>query len=108
MGTSCGRSDGEHTNQATEIPRACAFFPRLSPRADYYNRLECGRWFRLVCAAMRSPIYLLTMAGKLSSQVVAGALHEIFVPRPFLSLLQGPESCHRQFWGVTPFRRDIA
>jgi len=108
MSTSCGRSDGEHTNQATEIPRACAFLPRLSPRTDYYNRLEYSRWFRLLCAAMRSPSYLWSMAVELASQVVTGALHEIFAPRPFLSLLQGPESCHKQFWGVTPFRRGIA
>ena len=108
MGTSCGRSDGEQTNQATEIPRACAYLPRLSPHTDYYNRLECSRWFRLLYAATRSPISLLSMAVKLSSQIVAGALHEIFAPRPFLSLLQGPESCHKRFWGVTPFRRGIA
>jgi hypothetical protein len=108
MGTSCGRSDGEHTNQATEIPWAYAFLPRLSPRTDYYNRLECSRWFRLVYAAKRSPIYLLSMAVKLSSEVVAGALDEIFAPRPFLSLLQGPESCPKPFWGVTAFRRGIA
>jgi hypothetical protein len=108
MGTSCGRSDGEHTNQATEIPRAYAFFPRLSLRTDYYNRLECSRSFRFLYAAMRSLIYFSSMAVKRSSRVVAGALHEIFAPRPFLSLLQGPESCHKQFWGVTPFRRGIA
>jgi hypothetical protein len=108
MGTSCGRSDGEQTNQATEIPRAYAFLPRLSPRTDHYNRLECSRWFRLVYAAMRSPSYLLSMAVRRPSRVVTGALHEIFAPRPFLSLLQGPESCHKQFWGVTPFRRGIA
>ena len=108
MGTSCGRSDNEQTNQATEIPRARAYLPRLSPRTDYYKRLEYNCWFRLVYAAMRSPSYLLSMAVMLSSQFVAGALHEIFAPRPFLSLLQGPESCHRQFWGVTPFRRGIA
>jgi hypothetical protein len=108
MGTSCGRSDGEHTNQATQIPRAYEFLPRLSPRTDHYNRLECSRWFRLLYVAMRSPIYLLSMAVKPSSQVVAGALHEIFAPRPFLSLRQGPESCPKQFWGVTPFRRGIA
>ena len=108
MRTSCGRSDGEPTNRATEIPRAYASHGRLSPHTDYYNRLEYSRWFRLLYAAARSSIFLLRMPVRRTSGVVAGAPREISAPQAFLSLPQARESSHKQFWGATPFRRGIA
>ncbi len=108
MRTSCGRSDGEQTNQATEIPRAGDFLCRLSPPADHYNRLESGRRFRFLYAANRSSIYLLSTAAKPTRGAVSGALYEISAPQPFLSFPQGRESCRQQIWRVTPFRRGIA
>jgi hypothetical protein len=108
MRTSCGRSDGESTNQATEIPRAYAFSRRLSPHTDYYNRLESSRRFRLVYAVTRSSFFRLPMAVKPPNSVVGGAPGEISAPQAFLSPPQGRESCHKQLWGVTPFRRGIA
>jgi hypothetical protein len=108
MRTSCGRSDGEPTNQATEIPRAHASSHRLLPPTNYYNRLESSRWFRLLYAAPRSPGFPSAMTVKLLSSLTAGAPHKISAPQAFLSLLQGRESSHTQLWGVTPFRRGIA
>jgi len=108
MRTSCGRSDGKPTNQATEIPRAYAFLRCLSLCTDYYNRLESSRKFRLLYAAKRPSIFLLSTAANPPSAVVSRALHEISAPRPFLSFPQGRESCHKRFRVVTPFRRGIA
>jgi hypothetical protein len=108
MRTSCGRSDGEPTNQTTEIPRASACSHRPSPHTDYYNRLEYIRWFRLLYAATRSSAFRLPLAVKPPIRLVAGASGEISVPQAFLSLPQGRESFHKKLWGVTPFRRGIA
>ena len=108
MRTSCGRSDGEPTNQTTEIPRAHASSHRPWTHTDYYNRLEYIRWFRLPDAATRSSVFGLPLAVKPPSAVVAGASGEISAPQAFLSLPQGRESSHKQLWGVTPFRRSIA
>jgi hypothetical protein len=108
MRTSCGRSDGEPTKQTTEIPRAFASSRRLSPPTDYYNRLEYSRWFRLLCAAARSSIFLSAVAVKPPSGVVTDECGEISAPQAFLSLPQGRESSHQQLWGITPLTRGIA
>jgi len=108
MRTSCGRSDGKPANQATEIPRAYAFLRRLSPYTDYYNRLESSRRFRLLCAAARLSSRLLSAVAIPPDRIASGASRRFSASRPFLSFPQGRESCHKQFWCVTPFRRGIA
>jgi hypothetical protein len=108
MRTSCGRSDGTPTSQATQIPRTCTFLRRLLLRTDYYNRLESSRRFRLLYAAKRPSVFPSSTAARPVSGVALMALAAIWASQPFLSLPQARESCPEQFWGVTPFRRGIA
>src|SRR5580700_4830227 len=96
MRTSCGRSDGKPTQQATEIPRAGDCLCRLSPPAAQYNRLEFSRRIRSLCAANRSSICLLSTAAEPPRGPLPGVLHEISAPQPFLSFPQARESCRKQ------------
>jgi hypothetical protein len=105
MRTSCGRSDGKATSQATQIRRLCTFLRRLVLRTDYYNRLESSRRFRLLCAAQRPSVFLSFAAAQPASGIASGALT---ASRPFLSFPQARESCPEQFRGGTRFRRGIA
>jgi hypothetical protein len=108
MRTFCGQSDGKHTNQSTEIPRAHTFSSRRSPHADYYNRLESGRLFRLLDAAMRARVGTKPLVVTSPSSVAARAARETSAPQAFLSLSQGRESSHMQLRGVTPLRKGTA
>jgi hypothetical protein len=108
MRMACGRSGGEPTNKAREIPRTHAS-PRIpSVQSNYYNRLEYRRWFRLWYAAARFIQRLLVVLRWQSSRVVPGAPILLSKPQAFLSLVQVRKSCHKQVWGATPFRRGIA
>jgi hypothetical protein len=108
MRMSRGWSDGKSTNQALEIPRTHASLRIPSVQSNYYNRLEYHRWFRLLYAAARFIQRLLAMLRWRSSRVVPGAPLLLSKPQAFLSLVQVRKSCHKQVWGVTPFRRGIA
>ncbi len=108
MRTSCGRSDGEPTNQAREVSRSHVF-PRQFPVATiYYNRLEYGLMFRPFYVEARSSHRLPFAAANLSKRDAAAAPKRIPARRAFLSPPQVRESCHQQLWGVTPSRRGIA
>jgi hypothetical protein len=108
MRTSCGRSDGKATSQATQIRRPCMFLRRLALRTDYYNRLESSRRFRLVCAAQRPSVFLSFAAAQPASGIASGARAAVTAFRPFLSFPQARESCPEQCGSVTRFRRGIA
>jgi hypothetical protein len=108
MRTSCGRSDDEPANQARETPWVHASSLRAVSQSSYYNRLEYGCWFRLLYTAARSIPRLLTALLHPSTLAALGTPIRSPKPQAFLSLVQGRESCHKQLWGVTPFRRGIA
>jgi hypothetical protein len=108
MRTSCGRSDGEPTNQVRRIPRKDAALHQAPPETFYYNRLEYNGWFRLVYVAGRLYVRLLLTAAAPDAAGNRGACGQIHGSRGFLSLVQVRKSCHKQVRGVTPLRRGIA
>ena len=108
MRMSCGRSDGEPTNQAREIPRAQASSRRSLSASNYYNRLEYHRSFCFLCSSARFMHRMLAELPRRSSPVAPHTPLRLSKPQAFLSLVQGRQSCHQQLWGVTPFRRGIA
>jgi hypothetical protein len=105
---SCGRNDGEPSNQAREIPQARPFSQWPVSQLDYYNRLEYYRSNHLLYAPVRSVRRLLAPPTHPSTRLVSGTPVRLTKPRAFLSLVQGRQSSHQQLWAVTPFRRDIA
>jgi hypothetical protein len=105
---SCGRNDGEPSNQPREIPQAQAFSPRPVSRLDCYNRLEYYRLIRFLHAGVRYVRRLLAPPTHPSARLHLGTPSPPMKPRAFLSLMQGRQSCHQQLWGVTPFRKGIA
>jgi hypothetical protein len=108
MRMSCGRSDGEPTNQGRQNPRKCAAL-RLPPaEAIYYNRLEYSRLFQVFYAAARSCTCLPLETARPHCHALPGVPSRFSVSRAFLSLVQVRKSCHKQLWGLTPFRRGIA
>lgn len=108
MRMSCGRSDGEPTKRAREIPWSQACSHRIFYQSNYYNRLEYWRSFRLIRAAMRSILSLHAALTQPSGQVAPGTHIQEAKPQAFLSLVQGRKSCPKQIWRVTPFRKGIA
>jgi hypothetical protein len=108
MRMSCGRSDGEPTNQADEVSRNCALPRRPSSQPVGYNRLESSCLLCVYYAAAHSCICLLRATAKPHSHAFPGVPSRFSVSRAFLSLVQVRKSCHKQLWGVTPFRRGIA
>ena len=108
MRMSCGRSDGEPTNQVRQIPRKYATLHQPPSEAIHYNRLECSRMFRAVYAAARSCVCLLSATAKPHSHVFPGIPSRFSVSRAFLSLVQVRKSCHKQVRGATPLRWGIA
>src|SRR5580704_15115768 len=108
MRTSCGRSDDEPADQARETPWVHGASLRALSQSNYYNRLEYCRSIRLLHAAVRSVRRLLAPPTHPSTRLVLGTPIRLTKPRAFLSLMKGRQSCHRQLWGVTPFRRGIA
>jgi len=108
MRTSCGRRDGEPTKQARENPPVHASSLRPVSRSVYYNRLEYRYWFRLLCAVGCDILRFRTALSHAFALAALGTPIGPAKPRAFLSLVQGRESCHKQLWGVTPFRRGIA
>jgi hypothetical protein len=108
MRRSCGRSDDEPTKQARQIPRKYATLHQPPSEAIYYNRLEYSGWFHLLCAAGRRFVRLLLTAAAPGAADNRDAFSYIPASRAFLSLVQVRKSCHKQLWGVTPFRRGIA
>jgi hypothetical protein len=108
MRMSCGPSDGEPTNPASEVSRRDAFPHQTATAAIYYNRLEYRRSFRLLYAVNRPSDCLPFAAANPASCSVAAAPNRIAASRPFLSLVQGRELCHKRFRGITTFRRGIA
>ncbi len=108
MRMSCGRSDGKSTNQEPESPRMRASSRYSFFLSNYYNRLEYRRSFGLVYAAARAVLRSLPAVALPYRRVASGTQIRPLKPQAFLSLVQGRQSCQQQFWGVTPFRRDIA
>jgi hypothetical protein len=108
MRMSCGRSDGEPTNQGSQMPRKYAALDRTAAGTIYYNRLEYGRLLRDFCAELRPCVGLLLAKAKPHSRAFPGVPSRFSVSRAFLSLVQVRKSCHKQVRGATPFRRGIA
>ena len=108
MRMACGRSDGNPTNQTREIPWSQTSSRRVVFQSNYYNRLEYRRPFRLICAATRSILSLHAALTQPSGPVAPGTHIQQAKSQAFVFLVQVRESCHKQLWGVTPFRRGIA
>jgi hypothetical protein len=108
MRMSRGQSDDEPANQVARMPRTRASATHSLSTAIYYNRLESCRSFRLLYAASRASVCTPIADANPSSRDAAVAPNHILASRTFLSLVQGRESCHKQLWGVTPFRRGTA
>src|SRR5271155_1522979 len=98
MRMSCGRSDGEPSNQLAETPWACTSHHERPSARIYYNRLEYSRWFRFFYATAHSSVCLSSAAVKPTSYVATEASIRIYLPRAFLSLVQVRKSCHKQLW----------
>jgi hypothetical protein len=108
MCMSCGRSDAEPTNYEGENLPAHTPPCRPAIESNYYNRLEYRHSFRLLYAVMRSVLCLFAAVPQPPEPFAFGTPIRLMEAQAFLSLLQGRQSCQQQFWGVIPFRRDIA
>lgn len=108
MRMSCGRSDGELKNQAGQIQDTTTLVEVPLSSAAYYNRLECRSISTPFFIAAHPLLRFPTVTAMLSSFHNARTLSKNGVSLYHVLLARGPNSCNKQVWSATPFRRGMA